>query len=157
MTAGSPKHYSSGGITTTEGGRVDDARLIRRMRFTAAHRYGAPGEPGPEDRARFGDQVEAHIHRWTLEVQVVGPVDPDTGWLTDLLALDEALSELTEGWDGGDLNALVPEVAAGRMQPSTENLARWLFEALEPRVPDPARLDQVRVFEGPDLGSAYPA
>ena len=136
---------------------MDNARLIRRVHFTAAHRYGAPDAPSSRDRARFGDQAEAHTHRWTVEVHVVGPVDPDTGWLTDLLALDEALDEITRGWDGGDLNALVPEVASGEMQPSTENLSRWLYRALAPRVADPAELDEVRIFESPDLGSAYPA
>lgn len=136
---------------------MENARLIRRVRFTASHRYGEPGGPTAEDRALFGEQAHAHEHRWTVEIHVVGPVDEDTGWLTDLLALDRAVDEITAGWDGGDLNELVPEVASGAMQPSTENLARWLYRALAARVADPAALDQVRVFEGPDLGSAFPA
>ena len=140
-----------------KGDRLENARLIRRVRFTASHRYGEPDGPTEEDRARFGDQAVSHVHRWTVEIHVVGPVDPDTGWLTDLLALDEAVDDITGSWDGGDLNALVPEVASGALQPSTENLARWLYEELEPRVAGPAVLAEVRVFEGPDLGSAYPA
>jgi 6-pyruvoyltetrahydropterin/6-carboxytetrahydropterin synthase len=137
---------------------VEHARLIRRVHFVATHHYGDPGADEGENRRRFGDQVEPHTHRWTVEVQVVGPVDSDTGWLTDLVALDEALDDITGRWDGGgDLNALIPEVASGEMQPSTENLARWLYERLAPRVDPPAVLDQVRFFESDDLGAAYPA
>ena len=54
-------------------------------------------------------------------------------------------------------DATVPEVADGDMQPSTESLARWVFEHLSPAVPAPARLDAVLVFESPDLGARYPA
>lgn len=151
------QEYASPPGARTEGGPLDKARLIRRVRFTATHRYGVPGGPTEGDRARFGDQAEAHEHRWTVEIHVVGPVDEDTGWLTDLMALDEALDEITRGWDGGDLNDRVPPVSDGRMQPSTENLARWLYRALKSRVEPPAALDQVRIFEGPDLGSAFPA
>ena len=57
----------------------------------------------------------------------------------------------------GDLNALVPEVRAGRVQPSTEALARWLWERLEPRIPGSARLARVRVAEGPELAAESPA
>jgi len=136
---------------------TDQARLSRRVHVTAPHHYGDREATAEENRARFGDQVEAHAHRWTVEVQVVGPVDPDTGWLTDLLALDRALDELTEGWDGGDLNTAIDAVSSGAMQPSTENLARWLHGKLAPRVADPARLDRVRVFESDTLGSQFPA
>jgi len=136
---------------------ADEARLIRRMHFTASHHYGDTDASMAENRARFGDQAEPHRHRWTVEVQVVGPVDPDTGWLTDLMALDGTLQEITAGWDEGDLNSAVAAVAQEGMQPSTENLARWLYRRLAPRVADPARLDRVRVFESDSLGSQFPA
>ncbi len=136
---------------------ADKARLIRRMHFTASHHYGDADASPEQNRARFGDQAEPHRHRWTVEVQVVGPVDPDTGWLTDLMALDEAMGELTSGWDEGDLNTAVAAVAQGEMQPSTENLARWLYRRLTPRVAHPAQLDRVRVFESDTLGSQFPA
>jgi len=133
------------------------ARLIRRVRFRAAHRYRCAEWSDADNRRVFGVQAEAHEHDWVVEVHVSGPVDPRTGWAADLDSLDGALAELTAGWDGGDLNTLVPAVADGAMTPSTENLARWLFEALQGRVEEPARVVEVRVFESPDLGSAYPA
>jgi len=133
------------------------ARLIRRVRFRAAHRYWRAEWSEAENRRAFGAQSDAHEHDWVVEVHVSGPVDARTGWATDLESLDAALADLAGGWHGGDLNTLVPSVADGTMTPSTENLARWLFEALEGRVVEPARVVEVRVFESPDLGSAYPA
>lgn len=133
-----------------------DTRLIRRVRFRATHHYGRPGASSEENRRRFGEQSVPHEHDWCVEVQVVGPVDPGTGWLLDLRDLDGTLDRLMRGWDGGDLNALVAPVADGSIQPSTEALARWLFEELHGRVTPPARLVEVRVFESPDLGACFP-
>ena len=133
------------------------ARLIRTVRFRASHHYRRPGWSEEENRAAFGAQMEPHAHDWRVEVHVAGPVDQDTGWCVDLAALDRALARATEGWDGGDLNALIPEVASGAMTPSTENLARWLWARLCAALPPPARVVEVGVFESDDLGSAWRA
>lgn len=130
------------------GGSLPNARLIRRYRFRATHRY---------DAAAAEELGRPHPHDWTLEVRVVGAQDARTGFLVDLSRLDAAVDEVIAGWDGGDLNELVPPVREGGLEPSTEALARWLFEALAPRVPAPASLERVGLFEGPDLGAEYPA
>lgn len=139
----------------TEGSQ-GQARLIRTARFRAAHRYWRPEWSGEENRRVFGPQCEPHHHDWRVEVHVTGPVDPATGWCADLAALDAALARALRGWDGGDLNACIPEVARGEMTPSTENLARWLHTRLATALPSPARVAQVRVFESDELGSAWP-
>lgn len=134
-----------------------DARLVRRYGFRASHHYGYADLSEEENRRRFGDQALPHVHDWTVEVEVVGPVDGHTGFIVDLGALDDAVRAVVGHWEGGDLNRLVPEVREGRLQPSTEALARWLHGRLRPAVPAPARLDRVRVFESSDLGSQFPA
>lgn len=139
----------------TTGGPCE-ARLIRTVRFRAVHHYRRPEWSAEENRRVFGGQAEPHAHAWRVEVHVVGAVDPATGWCVDLGALDALLGDATRGWDGGDLNALIPEAARGEMTPSTENLARWLHRRLADGVPPPARLVQVRVFESEELGSAWP-
>lgn len=136
---------------------MSETLLIRRVRFRARHHYRREGWGEGENRRVFGEQSGPHEHEWALEVRVAGPVDPETGWVVDLGGLDAALERLTAGWDGANLNALVPPVASGAITPSTENLARWIFEELTTAVDSPARLVQVRVFESPELGSAYPA
>lgn len=133
------------------------SRLVRAVRFRASHHYRSPGWSDEENRRVFGAQADPHVHDWRVEVHVVGPVDPRTGWCVDLATLDRRMADVMAGWDGGDLNALVPEVADGTLAPSTENLARWLFVHLSPHVGEPALLAEVRVFESDDLGSTYPA
>lgn len=136
---------------------MPEARLIRRRSFRASHRYGLEAWSEERNRRVFGAQVEAHWHDWRLEVHVVGPVDPETGFATDLGALDGAIDDLLDGWDGSDLNEVVPPVREGLVQPTTEALARWIFDSLAGRVAPPARLARVRLFESPELGAEYPA
>ena len=140
-----------------KGGPVDEGLLVRSVTFRASHHYRRPSWSAAENRRVFGSQGEPHEHEWKLEVEVAGPIHGDTGWVVDLGFLDEAIASLTDAMDGGDLNAVIPEVAAGEIMPSTEALARWLFLRLEPMIPSPARLARVRLFESPDLGAAYPA
>jgi len=59
-------------------------------------------------------------------------------------------------WEGGDLNARIPAVSSGELQPSTENLARLIFTHLSPLLGAGVSLREVRVFESPDLGASYP-
>jgi len=136
---------------------LEEARLIRTVHFHALHRYGRRDWTEEENRRVFGAQCDPHGHDWRVEVHVAGPVDPDTGWCVDVGALDAHLGALLEGWHGGDLDALIPEVADGRMTPSTENLARWIHNRLAARLEPPVRLIEVRVFESDDLGSAWPS
>ena len=134
-----------------------DTTLIRRLRFTARHHYRVDGLPDEENRRLFGDQALPHSHDWVVEVQVAGPGDPQTGWVVHLGVLDGVLAELTEGWDGGDLNQRIPEVREGSMQPSTESLARWLHGRVADALPPPLRVERVVVFESDLLGAAYPS
>jgi len=93
------------------------------------------------------------MHDFRVEVRVTGSVDPETGFLVDLGRLDDALHDVVGRLDGKDLNRLIPEVREGRMQPSTESLARWMFERLVDRIPDGVQLRSVRVWESDDLGA----
>jgi len=143
------------GSMTTRG--TGEARLIRIARFRASHHYRRAEWSEEENRRVFGAQAEPHAHDWRVEVHVAGPVDPRTGWCVDLSVLDGALREAMAGWEGGDLNVLIPEVTRGEITPSTENLARWLHARLAGGLPGPARVVEVRVFESDELGSAWPA
>jgi 6-pyruvoyltetrahydropterin/6-carboxytetrahydropterin synthase len=136
---------------------MTEARLIRRTRFTASHHYRRSDWSEEENRRAFGVQMDPHRHDWMVEVHVAGPADEATGFVVDLEALDALLASAMTGWDGGDLNTVVPEVADGSLQPSTENLACLLYRTLEGRLPAQARVVEVAVFESPDLGARYPA
>jgi len=131
---------------------MTEARFIRRRRFRASHYYRRGEWSESRNREVFGVQSEPHEHEWTLEVRVVGPVDPETGFAVDLAVIDALLLDTLDGWDGGDLNRLLPAVAV----PTTEALAKAIFDAMVHRVPAPARLECVALFESPDLGAEYP-
>jgi 6-pyruvoyltetrahydropterin/6-carboxytetrahydropterin synthase len=79
-----------------------------------------------------------HGHSYHLEVTVEGEVDPATGWLIDYAAIKDAFAVLHDQLDHRYLNE-VP----GLDNPTSENLARWIWERLADRVP----LAEVRVEE----------
>lgn len=134
-----------------------DASLIREVRFTARHHYGWPSLTEEENRRRFGPQVTPHEHEWRVRVEVLGPPDPATGFVVDLTVLDRALDRVVGPWAGADLNESIAEVRDGRLQPSTESLARWIHDQLSGEIPPPARLGAVEVWESEDLGGRFPA
>jgi 6-pyruvoyl-tetrahydropterin synthase len=135
---------------------VAEGALERTLRVQALHHYARPGRSLEQNRAEFGAVADPHAHDFVITIVVRGPLDAD-GFLVDLVALDRLLAEEIGALDGGDLNQLIPEVRAGRLQPSTEAVARWLWELLEGRIPGTARLVRVRVAEGPDLAGEYPS
>jgi 6-pyruvoyltetrahydropterin/6-carboxytetrahydropterin synthase len=135
---------------------VAEATLERTLRVHAAHHYARSGRSAEQNRAEFGAVSDPHAHDYAVTVTVRGAIDAD-GFVVDLVALDRLLADEVGVLDGGDLNQLIPDVRAGRLQPSTEAVARWLWERLEGRIPGGARLVRVRVAEGPALAAEYPA
>lgn len=130
-------------------------RLTRTVRFSAAHRYRRPEWSEEENRERFGRAGRPHGHDYRCEVTVEGPVDPETGMLVDLRALDRLLAaEVVEPLDHSFLNDL-PEFGGDRLVPTTENIARVVWERLAARLPEGVRLRRVRVREGPELWADY--
>ncbi len=133
-----------------------EATLTRTVRFRARHHYARPDWPEERNRAVFGETVHPHAHDYTLQVTVAGTIDPETGFLVDLGKLDSLLQrEVVARLDRGDLNDEIPEVREGSMLPSTESLARWFWRLLDERIPPPARLERIRVAEGPELWAEY--
>jgi 6-pyruvoyl-tetrahydropterin synthase len=85
---------------------------------------------------------------------VRGPIDAH-GFVVDLVALDGLLQSVIGPLDGADLNRAIPGMAEGVVQPSTEAVARRLWDQLAGRVPRPARLARVRVAESDALAAEY--
>lgn len=126
--------------------------LLRVFEFTAVHHYGRADRSREWNQRRFGDQLRPHEHRFRVEVQVSGSLDPETGFVADLGALDRGLDELLGPLHGSDLNQSIDEVREGRMQPSTEALAGWVWRRLASLLPADMTLERVRVWEDAVLG-----
>lgn len=134
---------------------MGEASLTRTVRFEARHRYAREEWTEEENRRAFGPSAEPHQHEWAVEVTVRGPIDARTGFVVDLEDLDSRIRRVVGPFDQGDLNEAIPEVRQGRMIPTTESLARWIWERLAGEVPGTARLVRVRVVESDELASEY--
>lgn len=137
--------------------------LTRRVTFAAAHRYRRPEWDDARNEATFGPCAWPHFHghSYVCDVTVSGDIDPLTGFVVDLGALDTILArEVHDRFDHRNVNLDVPEFADGKLVPSGENLARFIFE----RVADAmrgagmsARVTTVVISEDPSLRVTYAA
>src|SRR5436305_10062920 len=119
-----------------------DITLERRYRFSASHLYRRPDWSEAENRARFGKcaNLPGHGHNYRLYVTVAGEIDPATGFVADLGALDTLVQErVIERLDHQHLNAALPEFGEGGAIASSESLVRWIHGPLSHRLPSHPR------------------
>ena len=116
--------------------------LTVRASFSAAHRL----------REYDGNCERLHGHNWQVEVSVASEQLDDRGIALDFRAIKAAVNDLLAGLDHRYLNEVSP---FDRLNPSSENLARYLFEEMEKKVPSPARIARVTVWESEDARAEY--
>jgi 6-pyruvoyltetrahydropterin/6-carboxytetrahydropterin synthase len=135
-------------------------QLQRVYRFSASHLYRRPDWSDAENLRRFGKcaRLPGHGHNYRLTVAVAGEVEPSTGFVVDLGELDRLVAErILEPLDHSHLNEAVPEFAAGRAIPSSENLVIWVRNRLQDGLPRGCRLVGIRVAEDDDLAAEWRA
>jgi 6-pyruvoyltetrahydropterin/6-carboxytetrahydropterin synthase len=94
-----------------------------------------------------------HGHNFRVEVTVAARELDEIGLVMDFLKLDEMLKKILSPFDHRHLNDLSP---FDRLNPSTENMARFFFELLEERLDRPGlELRRVRVWEAPTYNASY--
>lgn len=113
--------------------------------FEAAHRV--VNYPGKCDRL--------HGHNWKVEALVKGTELDELGMLVDFKAIKGALKAALERFDHRFLNELEP--FASGINPTAENLARIIFEALEksPVLVRDSHLAAITVYETPTSSVTY--
>ncbi len=114
-------------------------RLTRAFTFEAAHRL--PTFPEGHKCRRL------HGHSFRIEIEVAGPVPEESGYLIDYADLKTAMQPLLAQLDHYYLNE-VP----GLENPTSEVLARWIWQRLKPALP---LLDVVRVQETCNTACEY--
>lgn len=97
--------------------------LTKQFRFESAHHL--PHTPEGHKCRRL------HGHSFRVTVEVKGEVDPERGWLIDYGDIKDAWRPLGERLDHYLLNEI-----EGLENPTSENLARWIWVRLEPRLPE---------------------
>jgi len=118
----------------------------RRSALSASHRLHSDALSAEENRTAYGkcNNPHGHGHNYVVEVLVGGPVDPETGMVVNLAALDEVLQkEIIGRFDHTNLN--LDPVFLNQV-PTTENLSRAVFGLLKDAMPA-GELEYVRVEE----------
>ena len=113
--------------------------LAKRFRFDAAHFL--PMVPEGHKCRRL------HGHSFEVQISVRGELDPERGWVIDYGDLGRAARAVLDPLDHAFLNAI-----PGLENPTSELLAAWIWEQLQPRL---AGLCRVTIFETPDSHCDY--
>jgi 6-pyruvoyltetrahydropterin/6-carboxytetrahydropterin synthase len=130
--------------------------LTRRVSFTATHRYWRSDWSDVRNEQRFGAASTPHAHDYACDVTVSGPIDDETGMLVDLGMLDRTLDrEVRSRFHGKSITIDAPEFADGKLIPTCENLARFIFERVAPALTGTAKLTSVIVREDPTISAEY--
>jgi 6-pyruvoyltetrahydropterin/6-carboxytetrahydropterin synthase len=95
-----------------------------------------------------------HGHNWKIEVDIAGKNLNAAGVLIDFGELKQHLSEITESLDHKFLNEL--HAFDDRCPPSSENIARFIAEALQAKIETPAiRVARVTAWESENTCATY--
>jgi 6-pyruvoyltetrahydropterin/6-carboxytetrahydropterin synthase len=132
--------------------------LTRRVTFAAAHRYRVPHWGDERNAEVFGlcARPNYHGHTYVCEVTVRGELDETTGMIVDLARVDRVLAtEVRDRFDHRNINLDVPEFADGRLVPTGENLARFIFERVQGALGAAATVTAVTVAEDESLRVTY--
>ena len=101
--------------------------IFREFTFEAAHRL--PNVPEGHKCARL------HGHSFRVELHVSGDVDNQSGWVMDFAELKAAFKPIYVQLDHNYLNDI-----NGLENPTSENIARWIWKELRPALPSLCRI-----------------
>jgi 6-pyruvoyltetrahydropterin/6-carboxytetrahydropterin synthase len=96
--------------------------LRKTFQFEAAHLL--PRLPKSHKCRRL------HGHSFRVEVVVCGELDPRLGWVMDYGGISDAFKPIWRRLDHHYLNEI-----PGLENPTSENLAGWIWKRLKPRLP----------------------
>lgn len=128
-------HYHSGPREPNVGAM----EIFKSFAFEAAHRL--PRVPADHKCARL------HGHSFQVTVHVAGAVGADSGWVMDFGELKDRCKPVIEALDHRYLNDI-----EGLDNPTSENIARWLWQRLVAGLP---QLSKIVVRETCTSGCAY--
>ena len=112
--------------------------VFREFTFEAAHRL-----PHVAEGHKCG---RLHGHSYRLEIHVRGDVDPVSGMVMDFADIKAAFKPLEDMLDHHYLNEV-----EGLDNPTSENLARWVWKHMEGALP----LSRIVVRETCTSGAVY--
>jgi 6-pyruvoyltetrahydropterin/6-carboxytetrahydropterin synthase len=135
---GRAQHDASGG-TSPPTRSLPVVEIFKEFSFEAAHML--PHVPEGHKCGRL------HGHSFRVTLHVSGTFEPESGWLIDFAELSDLFEPLRRRLDHRYLNEI-----EGLDNPTSENIARWIWDALTPTLP---QLSQVVVHESCRAGAIY--
>ncbi|HVY61554.1 MAG TPA: 6-carboxytetrahydropterin synthase QueD [Planctomycetota bacterium] len=117
--------------------------LTYRTDFAAAHQL----------RGYRGKCENLHGHNFKVEVTVKGTELDRCGMLVDFMDLKAAVNGCLETLDHRNLNDL--PYFATTVNPSAENVARYVYEEVAKALPKVATVEQVTVYETDRCSATY--
>jgi 6-pyruvoyltetrahydropterin/6-carboxytetrahydropterin synthase len=91
-----------------------------------------------------GSKEPAHSHNWVVVAEVSSETLDDAGIIMDFCRLEDMVDEVVGEFDNARLEGIG---YFRRNNPSAENVAKYVYEKLEPQLPDDVKLVWVRVVE----------
>lgn len=129
-----------------------EAYLTIATHFSAAHRLALPHLSFEENSEIYGKcaRPNGHGHNYHLEVTVKGEIDPRTGMIADLGALQKVVEDyVVEPFDHTFLNKDIAYFA--NVVPTAENIAVHIRDLLQQPVANlGAHLHKVKLVESPN-------
>jgi len=125
--------------TQARGDSVRTMEIFKSFTIEAAHRL--PNVPAGHKCSRL------HGHSFRIEVYVQGPLDPHLGWVMDFSEIKEAFKLIEDRLDHHYLNEI-----DGLENPTSENLARWIWKELHSSLP---ALSKIVIQETCNSGCVY--
>jgi 6-pyruvoyltetrahydropterin/6-carboxytetrahydropterin synthase len=121
--------------------------VFRKEHFNAAHRLHNPAWSDEKNEEIFGkcNNPNFHGHNYELIIQVIGELNPETGYVVDMKELSALVKEhILDRFDHKNLNLDVREFH--HLNPSAENIAIVIHDILRPKIDAELAL-KIRLYE----------
>ena len=117
--------------------------LMVETNFSSAHQL----------RGYKGECEKLHGHNWKVQVHVIAEKLNELDMAIDFHELKDFVGEVIAPLDHGLLNDLFPFT---EKNPSSENIAKWIFDSLKKKINDDnLRLSAVTVWESEITSATY--
>jgi len=113
--------------------------IYKEFSIEAAHRL--PNLPAEHKCSRL------HGHSFHIRICVEGDIDPESGWIIDFAEIKAAYKPIFDQLDHHYLNEI-----NGLENPTSENLAKWIWDRMKPGLP---LLSRVIIKETCTSGCVY--
>ena len=116
--------------------------LSIETQFAAAHQL----------RGYKGKCESMHGHNWRVQVSISSDKLNDIGIVMDFHDLKDLTNEVISPLDHSFLNEVFPFT---EINPSSENIAKWIFESLSKRLKDMVKVNTITVWESENSSATY--